>query len=40
MVTKEELLEQKAKIKQKIWDIEHKLKDKTFVSSVDFSSIN
>lgn len=39
MATKEELLEQKAKVKAKIWEIEQKLKDKTFVSSVDFASM-
>lgn len=38
-MTKEELLEKKANIKKKMWDIEKILKDKTFVSSVDFASI-
>ena len=38
-MTKEDLLEKKKNIKQQMWDIEQKLKDKTFVSSVDFASI-
>lgn len=36
---KEELLEKRAEIKKKIWDVEQKLKDKAFVSSVDFASM-
>lgn len=39
MATKEELLEQRAKIKKKMWTLEQKLKDKSFVSSVDFASM-
>ena len=39
MLSKEELLRQKADIKKKIWDIEQTLKNKSFVSSVDFSSM-
>ncbi len=38
-MTQEELLERRAKIKKKMWDIEQVLKDKTFVSSVDFASM-
>ncbi len=40
MTTKEELLEQKKQIKKQIWDLEQTLKDKVYVSSVDFASIN
>lgn len=36
---KKTLLEKRAKIKQLLWEIEEKLKDKTFVSSVDFASM-
>lgn len=38
-MTQEELLEQRASIKKKMWKIEQILKDKTFVSSVDFASM-
>jgi len=38
-MTQSELLERKAQIKKKMWDIEKILKDKTFVSSVDFASM-
>lgn len=38
-MTKEELLDKRAKIKKAIWDLEKKLKDKAFVSSVDFASM-
>ena len=37
--TKEELLEARRKVKAQIWEVEKKLKDKAFVSSVDFASI-
>lgn len=37
--TKEELLESRRKIKSQIWELEKKLKDKAFVSSVDFASM-
>jgi len=39
-MTKEELLKRRKEIKSQMWDIEKILKDKTFVSSVDFASIN
>ena len=39
-MTKEQLLKKRSKIKQQMWDIEKILKNKTFVSSVDFASIN
>ncbi len=38
-LTKEELLEARRKVKSQIWEIEKKLKDKAFVSSVDFASM-
>jgi DNA polymerase elongation subunit (family B) len=38
-MTQKELLERKKQIKKKMWDIEKILKDKTFVSSVDFASM-
>jgi len=38
-MTQEELLEKRTKIKKQMWDIEQVLKDKTFVSSVDFASM-
>ena len=38
-MTKEELLVRKKEIKSKMWEIEDILKDKTFVSSVDFASM-
>ena len=37
--TKEELLEARRKVKAQIWEVEKKLKDKAFVSSVDFASM-
>ena len=36
---KKELLKKHQEIKNKIWDVEQKLKDKSFVSSIDFSSM-
>ena len=39
MASREELLERRKEIKSKMWKIENILKDKTFVSSVDFSSM-
>jgi len=39
MATKEELLARRKAIKAKMWEIENVLKDKSFVSSVDFASI-
>lgn len=38
-MTKEELLEKRDKIKNRMYEIESVLKDKTFVSSVDFASM-
>ena len=38
-MTKKELIEKRNKVKQKMWDIEKILKNKTFVSSVDFASM-
>jgi len=38
-MTKEELLEQKKQIKKQLWDLEQTLKDKVYVSSVDFQSM-
>ena len=38
-MTKEELLKRRKEIKSQMWDIEKILKDKTFVSSVDFASM-
>lgn len=40
MTTQEELLKRKAEIKARMYEIEDTLKNKTFVSSVDFASIN
>ena len=37
--TKEQLLEARRKVKDLIWELEKKLKDKAFVSSVDFASM-
>jgi len=39
LASKEELLKRRTEIKQQMWDIESILKDKTFVSSVDFASM-
>ena len=39
MPTQEELLQRRKEIKTRMWDIEEVLKDKTFVSSVDFASM-
>ena len=39
MSKREKLLAERAKIKQQIWDLEQNLKNKSFVSSVDFASI-
>jgi len=39
LATQEELLEKRAKIKKRMYEIEDVLKDKTFVSSVDFASM-
>jgi DNA polymerase elongation subunit (family B) len=39
LATQEELLEKRAKIKKRMYEIEDTLKDKTFVSSVDFASM-
>ena len=38
-MTQEELLSRRKDIKKQMWDIEKILKDKTFVSSVDFASM-
>ena len=38
-MNKEELLDKRAYIKKKLWELEKKLKNRTFVSSVDFASI-
>jgi len=38
-MTKQELLEKRKQIKQQIWDVEQILKNKTYVSSVDFASM-
>lgn len=39
MSKREKLLAERAKIKQQIWDLEQELKNKSFVSSVDFASM-
>ena len=38
-MTKTQLLDRKKQIKARMWEIEDVLKDKTFVSSVDFASM-
>lgn len=40
MTTKETLLAKRDKLKDQIWDLEQTLKDKVYVSSVDFASID
>jgi hypothetical protein len=40
LATKKELLKRRTEIKSRMYEIEDVLKDKTFVSSVDFASIN
>ncbi len=39
MSKREELLKRKQELKNQIFEMEDELKDKTFVSSVDFASI-
>lgn len=38
-MNKEQLLDKRTEIKKKLWELEKKLKNRTFVSSVDFSSM-